>query len=546
MSGDAAAAAQATADADASAAPAAAPTPGSDAADALAATPASARDVDVGVSAEGESAGTAGAATDPAATPTPTATPDDAAMPGGGGGERERLLAASTAYGSDDVVLANEVDEPFFVVTGSGSKLSGPMAVRLSTNALRYQPQTGRGTAGGGGGGGGGAGDAKAVDMEDILGAAIDPSRADAWYVVVNYYVPKAAGCCGCGSFPTRTHGNVTFRVGTGAEDHLKALAERWVNAITRVVRRMPVNATTLAEPTPPPRRMVVFVNPVGGSGKAQSLWSKHGAPVFAHAGIEVTHVLTEYQNHATDYVREMDLSKVDGLVACGGDGMLAEVVQGLFGRADATTAIRTPLGILPGGSGNGLAASICWAAKEAYDFTNCAFYVARGRISGHQVQALTTGEGKRVYSFLSFSWAIIADIDIESEKWRCCGGARFTVGAVVRAVALRKYRGRVSYLPLEHPSSVAAATPIVGGDAGAGDGEGAGAAAGGSAAAGAGESKSDGAGGDGRGGEGDGAAARGAAAASTEVLPRRLLPKPGEALPDGWKVRCACARTCA
>jgi hypothetical protein len=45
-------------------------------------------------------------------------------------------------------------------------------------------------------------------------------------------------------------------------------------------------------------------------------------------------------------------------------------------------------------------------------------------------------------------SWAIIADIDIESEKWRCCGPARFTVGALVRALCLRKYRGRLWYLP--------------------------------------------------------------------------------------------------
>ena len=56
----------------------------------------------------------------------------------------------------------------------------------------------------------------------------------------------------------------------------------------------------------------------------------------------------------------------------------------------------------------------------------------------------------------LQFAWAIIADIDFESERWRCCGGARFTWGGVVRAACLRKYSGRLWYLP------AAAAAPAV------------------------------------------------------------------------------------
>ena len=36
-------------------------------------------------------------------------------------------------------------------------------------------------------------------------------------------------------------------------------------------------------------------------------------------------------------------------------------------------------------------------------------------------------------YAFLSFGWGIIADIDIESEKFRKLGENRFTVGALQR-----------------------------------------------------------------------------------------------------------------
>jgi hypothetical protein len=59
------------------------------------------------------------------------------------------------------------------------------------------------------------------------------------------------------------------------------------------------------------------------------------------------------------------------------------------------------------------------------------------------------------------FTWAIVADIDIESEKWRCCGGARFTWGGIVRALCLRKYQGTLWYLPANTPDVPAPATIV-------------------------------------------------------------------------------------
>jgi hypothetical protein len=68
------------------------------------------------------------------------------------------------------------------------------------------------------------------------------------------------------------------------------------------------------------------------------------------------------------------------------------------------------------------------------------------------------------------FSWTIISDVDIESEKWRCCGAARFTWTGVVRALCLRKYTGRIWYLP-SVPLQRGAAATAVGAAAGAGAG---------------------------------------------------------------------------
>jgi sphingosine kinase len=50
------------------------------------------------------------------------------------------------------------------------------------------------------------------------------------------------------------------------------------------------------------------------------------------------------------------------------------------------------------------------------------------------------------VYSFLSVAWGIIADIDLESEKIRCCGDSRYTIWGAYRALSLRKYPATVFY----------------------------------------------------------------------------------------------------
>ena len=50
--------------------------------------------------------------------------------------------------------------------------------------------------------------------------------------------------------------------------------------------------------------------------------------------------------------------------------------------------------------------------------------------------------------SFLTFTWAMIADLDIDSEVIRCLGDIRLDIWAVICVARGRTYRGRLSYLP--------------------------------------------------------------------------------------------------
>ncbi len=60
------------------------------------------------------------------------------------------------------------------------------------------------------------------------------------------------------------------------------------------------------------------------------------------------------------------------------------------------------------------------------------------------------TSDGERRLGFLSVGFGIIADVDVESERLRYVGELRFTLWALRRIGKLRRYRARLSYLPVE------------------------------------------------------------------------------------------------
>jgi hypothetical protein len=112
-------------------------------------------------------------------------------------------------------------------------------------------------------------------------------------------------------------------------------------------------------------RRLLVLINPASGPGKAGSIFREYVSPLLTEAGIsDVTLFVTSSNGSATDFIREQDLThKFDGIVVISGDGLIFEVVNGIMKRPDRQEVVRQiPLGIIPGGSGNGLAFSVLHA----------------------------------------------------------------------------------------------------------------------------------------------------------------------------------------
>ncbi|XP_037308658.2 sphingosine kinase 2 [Pungitius pungitius] len=253
--------------------------------------------------------------------------------------------------------------------------------------------------------------------------------------------------------------------------------AERWSAAVQCLLRGVTVTADTEFSRSllPRPRRLMLLVNPFSGRGQAMQWCQTHILPMIREANISYNLIQTERQNHARELIREISLTDWDGIIIVSGDGLLHEVINGLMERPDWEQAIKTPVGILPCGSGNALAGSVNHHA--GYDMClreplllNCCFLLCRGGVRPMDVISVTTSpppsinsraaSPRRLFSFLSVAWGFVSDVDIESERYRGLGSARFTLGTLVRIASLRSYKGRLSFLPPSSSDTSPDATP--------------------------------------------------------------------------------------
>ena len=126
-------------------------------------------------------------------------------------------------------------------------------------------------------------------------------------------------------------------------------------------------------------KRIVFIVNPISGTQNKRAilnLLEKH----MDHARYECRTLRTEYAGHATLLARQAADEGAHLVVAVGGDGTVNEVARSL---AHTPTA----LGIIPCGSGNGLARhlQIPMEARGAIDVINAGHIrcIDYGRVNG-------------------------------------------------------------------------------------------------------------------------------------------------------------------
>jgi sphingosine kinase len=190
---------------------------------------------------------------------------------------------------------------------------------------------------------------------------------------------------------------------------------------------------------SPEPGRIFVILNPHAGNRRARAVFAA-AQPGLTVPGVTLSVNETRYPGHAAEMVRELALEDVRQILLVGGDGLVHEALNGLMQRVDSASAIRTPIAILPAGTGNGLYASL---RHEG------------GPPGGIQPLDILRVEqaGRCYYAFLSLTWAAISDIDIGSEWLRAVNPIRYPLATLFAILRRRSYPGRLSFLPCDAKS---------------------------------------------------------------------------------------------
>jgi len=221
-------------------------------------------------------------------------------------------------------------------------------------------------------------------------------------------------------------------------------------------------------------KKYLIVVNPRSGPKRnSAAIAEQQVQPMLEQAGIEVEICVTTHPRHAQERMAELsrdgssgpgdtDVAAYDGLVLLGGDGIIHEVLNGIMDRADAADILRRiKIGVVGCGTANGFATAVTFASNERYGLVEETFLICKGRTVTADLSRYTT-TNRSYISFLTYSWAMIADIDIESERIHFLGEARFDVWAVWRVLFLRRYRARFSYLPASNATKSKYAMDIV------------------------------------------------------------------------------------
>jgi len=95
-------------------------------------------------------------------------------------------------------------------------------------------------------------------------------------------------------------------------------------------------------------KKVRIIVNPISGTKKKKQ-GSKYFERLLHNSSFHTDFFITEFPGHCTLLSKEAVDLKYDAVIVVGGDGTINEAVQSLIGS-------KTALGIIPAGSGNGLA----------------------------------------------------------------------------------------------------------------------------------------------------------------------------------------------
>ncbi|CEF59796.1 Diacylglycerol kinase, catalytic domain and ATP-NAD kinase-like domain-containing protein [Strongyloides ratti] len=201
-------------------------------------------------------------------------------------------------------------------------------------------------------------------------------------------------------------------------------------------------------------KKVLIFLNPNSGSGTTLIDFNKRLLPALRKNNIFFEVIRTEGKNHCLEVAKNIkNLYEYNAVIIMSGDGLIFEWINGICQRDNKIEIFNNiPIGIVPTGSGNGLLSSIFFAnnislQKQGFQERAIEIISSNSAVSSYVNLIHIESESSNYTSFLSVGWGLLANIDIDSERWRkTLGSHRFFLEALLKVVHIPSYKGKLWY----------------------------------------------------------------------------------------------------
>lgn len=190
-------------------------------------------------------------------------------------------------------------------------------------------------------------------------------------------------------------------------------------------------------------KSLLIVINKFGGKGKAWQIFTKLVKPILDSIPLITYKILfTDYHEHAIDIAKDLNLFDFDYIVCASGDGIPYEIINGLYQRSDHVNAFnKLVVTQLPCGSGNAMSVS-CFGTVNP---TIATLHLLKGKIKQIdlmlcQQPSYDSDTPKGRLSFLSQTFGVIAECDINTEFIRWMGPIRFDLGVAYNVFQSKNY----------------------------------------------------------------------------------------------------------
>lgn len=187
-------------------------------------------------------------------------------------------------------------------------------------------------------------------------------------------------------------------------------------------------------------RSILVVINPFGGKRKAKKVFMSKAKPLLLASECSIDIAYTEYIGHGIKIAQELDIDKYDTIACASGDGIPHEIMNGLYRRPDRVKAFnKLAITQIPCGSGNAMSVSCHWTNNPSYA-TLCLIKSIEVRVDVMLCSQPSYVDQFPKLSFLSQTYGVIAESDINTESFRWMGSARFELGVAFNILQRKKY----------------------------------------------------------------------------------------------------------